>query len=201
MPPITMMPLIALVTLISGVCSAGVTFHTTCQPTMHASANTVRCDRNAGGATSPRPMNAKTPRIENAIAATPLFGFAVITPAGTFAAASFRSRRQRRGRPRRRRPQQLAVAQHQRAAHDFIGEIEVEVARAAQVGQQVRQVVAEQQARGRGQAARQIGVAEDVHAVALDHLAGLGQRAVAAVLRGQVDDHRAVLHRLAPSLR
>ncbi len=42
MPPITMMPLIALVTLISGVCSAGVTFHTTCQPTMQASANTVR---------------------------------------------------------------------------------------------------------------------------------------------------------------
>ena len=30
-----MMPLIALVTLISGVCSAGVTFHTTCQPTKH----------------------------------------------------------------------------------------------------------------------------------------------------------------------
>ena len=58
MPPITMMPLIALVTLISGVCSAGVTFHTTCHPTMHASANTVRCDRKAGGATRPSPANA-----------------------------------------------------------------------------------------------------------------------------------------------
>src|SRR5690349_25054169 len=53
MPPMTMMPLIALVTLINGVCSAGVTFQTTCQPTMQASANTVRCDRNAGGATKP----------------------------------------------------------------------------------------------------------------------------------------------------
>src|SRR5688500_16778927 len=57
MPPTTMIPLIALVTLISGVCSAGVTFHTTCQPTMHASANTVRCDRNSAGALRPRKMN------------------------------------------------------------------------------------------------------------------------------------------------
>ena len=47
MPPTTMMPLMALVTLISGVCSAGVTFQITCQPTTQASANTVRCDRNA----------------------------------------------------------------------------------------------------------------------------------------------------------
>ncbi len=51
MPPTTMMPLMALVTLMSGVWSAGVTFQTTCHPTMHASAKTVRWDRNAGGAT------------------------------------------------------------------------------------------------------------------------------------------------------
>ena len=42
MPPMRMMPLIALVTLMSGVCSAGVTFQTTCQPTTQASRNTVR---------------------------------------------------------------------------------------------------------------------------------------------------------------
>src|SRR5262245_9433709 len=58
MPPTTMMPLMALVTLMSGVCSAGVTFQTTCQPTIHASANTVRCDRNAEGATNPSARSA-----------------------------------------------------------------------------------------------------------------------------------------------
>src|SRR5579859_6199392 len=42
-PPTTMMPLIALVTLISGVCSAGVTFQTTWKPTNTAITNTVRC--------------------------------------------------------------------------------------------------------------------------------------------------------------
>ena len=44
-----MMPEMAFVTLISGVCSAGVTFHTTCQPTKQASTNTVKWARNAGG--------------------------------------------------------------------------------------------------------------------------------------------------------
>ena len=43
----------ALVTLISGVCSAGVTFQITCQPMTQASANTVKCDRNSPGATRP----------------------------------------------------------------------------------------------------------------------------------------------------
>src|SRR5256885_1651486 len=42
-PPTTMMPLIAFVTLISGVCNAGVTFHTTWKPTNTAITNTVRC--------------------------------------------------------------------------------------------------------------------------------------------------------------
>ena len=45
MPPTTMIPLIALVTDISGVCSAGVTDHTTCQPTKQARTKTVRCWR------------------------------------------------------------------------------------------------------------------------------------------------------------
>src|SRR5450755_2423699 len=52
-PPTRMMPLMALVTLISGVCRAGVTFHTTCQPTKQAKTNTVRCDTNSFGATVP----------------------------------------------------------------------------------------------------------------------------------------------------
>ena len=41
MPPRTMMPLMAFVTLISGVCSAGVTFHTTMYPTKQDRVNTV----------------------------------------------------------------------------------------------------------------------------------------------------------------
>src|SRR3954468_17502797 len=53
MPPTKMMPLTALVTLINGVCSAGVTFHTTCQPTKQASTNTVKCETNSLGATEP----------------------------------------------------------------------------------------------------------------------------------------------------
>src|SRR4029450_4226290 len=61
MPPTTMMPLMALVTLISGVCRAGVTFQITCQPTMQARANTVRCERNADGATRPRAISAPAP--------------------------------------------------------------------------------------------------------------------------------------------
>ena len=40
-----MIPLIAFVTLMSGVCSAGVTLQTTCQPTKQARTNTVRCVR------------------------------------------------------------------------------------------------------------------------------------------------------------
>src|SRR5262249_18262192 len=42
-PPTTMIPLIALVTLISGVCRAVVTFQITWNPTNTAITNTVRC--------------------------------------------------------------------------------------------------------------------------------------------------------------
>ena len=188
-----MMPLIALVTLISGVCSAGVTFHTTCQPTMHASANTVRCDRNAGGATSPRPTNAAAAddRKDRPGDARLLFRPRCDRPAATLAATAFGSGGSATGGRAGGGHSSSPFAQHQRAAHHLVGQIEMEVAGAAQVGEQVRQVVAVQQARRRRQPARQVGVAEDVHAVALDDLAGLGQRAVAAVLGGQVDDHRA----------
>src|SRR5947208_15326905 len=90
MPPMTMMPLIALVTLMSGVCSAGVTFQITCQPTTHASRKTVRCWMNSGG-----PKIAAAPsRIAASIAtmlAVPLFflaGAAGVAAAGLGAVAA-----------------------------------------------------------------------------------------------------------------
>ena len=49
-PPMMMMPEMALVTLIKGVCSDAETDQTTCQPTKHASTNTVECCRNSEGA-------------------------------------------------------------------------------------------------------------------------------------------------------
>ena len=64
--PITIIPLMALVTLINGVCSAGVTFQTTCQPTNMASTKTVKCPMNEGGATTPRPRISPT-TLANAI--------------------------------------------------------------------------------------------------------------------------------------
>ena len=41
-PPMIIIPLMAFVTLIKGVCRAGVTFQITCQPTKHASTKTVK---------------------------------------------------------------------------------------------------------------------------------------------------------------
>src|SRR3712207_2720047 len=58
-PPIMMMPLMALVTLISGVCKAGFTFQITCQPIKQAKTNTMKCERNSGGALIPIPTKAK----------------------------------------------------------------------------------------------------------------------------------------------
>src|SRR5262245_62266438 len=78
MPPMTMMPLMALVTLMSGVCSAGVTFQITCQPTTQASRNTVRCWMNSGG-----PKIAAAP---NRIAASPATMLALLLSFGAGAA-------------------------------------------------------------------------------------------------------------------
>ena len=130
-------------------------------------------DRNAGGATRPRPISASAAiRRKHRNRAGAALG-------------RLDRRARRRERPsvaarllgirRQRRPAARAggghinspLAQDQRTAHDFVGEIEVEVAGAAHVGEQVRQVVAVEQARGRRQPARQIDVADDVHAVAL----------------------------------
>src|SRR5262249_53427910 len=88
-PPTTMMPLIALVTLISGVWSAGVTFHTTWNPTNTAITNTVRCwnrssvSGSAAPATLPRPNRRNS---QNAASTTPSVAIAM-PPAFVGAAA------------------------------------------------------------------------------------------------------------------
>ena len=64
------------------------------------------------------------------------------------------------------------LAQHQRAAHHFVGEIDVEMARRRPYPPADGQVVAVEQARGGREPARQIDVADDVNAVLLDHLPG-----------------------------
>ena len=56
------------------------------------------------------------------------------------------------------------------------------------------QIGAVQLTRGRRQAARQIDVTDDRHAAMLDHLSRPSQRAVAAVLGREIDDHRAGTH-------
>ncbi len=58
-PPTRIMPLMAFVTLIKGVCRAGLTLQTSCQPTKHASMNTVKWESFASGATRPRPNSAR----------------------------------------------------------------------------------------------------------------------------------------------
>jgi len=58
MPPRMMMPLMALVTLMSGVCKAGATFQITCHPTKQAKTNTVKWVKNEGGAAIPSPNRA-----------------------------------------------------------------------------------------------------------------------------------------------
>ena len=76
--------------------------------------------------------------------------------------------RRRRRLAARRRPHDLAVVHDQRVAHDRVFEVDVEVRGAAHVVEQVDQVVAVEEAGGRRQPARQIDVADDVDAVALD---------------------------------
>ena len=63
-----MIPLMALVTAMRGVCSEGCTDQITCQPTKHASTKTVECRRKSGGAKRPSrkspAMTPKPPRVE-----------------------------------------------------------------------------------------------------------------------------------------
>ena len=53
----TIIPLIALVTAIKGVCNECDTFEINCQPTNTANINTVKCCMNSGGANFPTKNN------------------------------------------------------------------------------------------------------------------------------------------------
>ena len=129
MPPMTMMPLIALVTLISGVCSAGVTFQTTCQPTTHASRNTVRCWRNSGGPKIAGGAQQDRRQRRDHVARCRSSGrrLAAPWPAAVRVAAAASAWARRRGARRgavRRRPHQLAVLEDDRAALDLVLEVD-----------------------------------------------------------------------------
>ena len=170
MPPITMMPLIALVTLISGVCSAGVTFQITCQPMKHASTNTVRCARKLWGATMPSPSSARRqhPRTITGAGARRLL--LLLLPARSCCGRRWRRARASGRAPARPsagwRPHQLAVrAARARRARPRRRDRRAKCARAAHVGEQVVEVVAVELARRRREAARQIHVADDGDAV------------------------------------
>ena len=52
-PPMMMMPEMALVTAIKGVCKEWDTFQITCQPMKTERTNTVKCCINSAGATRP----------------------------------------------------------------------------------------------------------------------------------------------------
>ena len=200
MPPMTMMPLMALVTLISGVCSAGVTFQMTCQPTTHASRNTVRCWRNSGGPNSagsaqqrpppaPRPRSAPPPSSAPAAAAAPCrAGLAAGLGAGAAAGGAAAS-----GGGHISSPSFSTSAPRWTSSSRSMAK-PCSPARTASLSrlQHGRRV---QLARLARHAARQIGEADDGDAVLLDDLVALGERAVAALLGRHVDDHRALRHR------
>ena len=73
--PMMMMLLTAFVMLMSGVCRAGVTFHTTMYPMKHASTNTMKCGMNDAGAVKPRPTSASAPAATATKLPTLLDGF------------------------------------------------------------------------------------------------------------------------------
>jgi len=99
---------------------------------------------------------------------------------------------------RRCRPGDFARLDHGEAANGIVFHIDVDDAVFSLTkffthAEQVRGV----KRRGLlGQAAREIGVADDGHAMLYHRLAGLRQFAVAALLCGHVDNHAAGLHRL-----
>ena len=98
---------------------------------------------------------------------------------------------------RRRRPGNFALADHRDAAHHYIVEIDGDIAVffLAQQLQQVYQVGAVELRRLRRQTTRQVGIADNFHAVGGGHdFARHGVFTVAAVLRRQIDHHAARLH-------
>ena len=98
---------------------------------------------------------------------------------------------------RRRRPGNFTFTDHRDAAHHHIVEINGDVAvfLFAKQLQQVDEVGAVELRRLRWQAARQIGIADHLHAVSgRGYLIWNGIFTVTAVLGGQVDNHAARLH-------
>src|SRR4051812_39178002 len=84
--PMTMMPLIALVTLMSGVWRAGATFQITWKPMKTASTNTVRCCMNAGGAYAPNYASVNPPSAIATREPYPFEGFDCLAGLGAAAA-------------------------------------------------------------------------------------------------------------------
>ena len=93
--------------------------------------------------------------------------------------------------------------QHQRAAHHLVGLVHREVLHAAHVGEQVHEVVAVEMAGRRRQPARQVHVADDVHAVLLHHLPGLvhAQLPPFSAARSTITDPRFMLFTISSVMR
>ena len=127
MPPMRMMPLMALVTLMSGVCSAGVTFQMTCQPTTHASRNTVRCCDELAPATKPAAPEQGRPR--SPPPRTPR-GWAPARGRPCAARASRllgQAAPRRAARPRGQAARAAPLVEHHRPAVDLVVEVERDV--------------------------------------------------------------------------
>ena len=189
-----MMPLMAFVTLISGVWRAGETFQTTCHPMKQARTNTVKCARNSRGATAPSATN-KAPATTSA--ATPRHGLALFAqvPRGPprRAAARRPSARRRRG-DLRRRPDELPILEDDRPSDDLVLEVDTPLLRAAHVAQQVREVRSIELARERRETAWKVDVSHDGHAATYHDFARPRERAVSAVFGGEVHDDGARPH-------
>src|SRR4030095_6936905 len=84
----------------------------------------------------------------------------------------------------------LAVAGQRHALHDLILPVDLEFLGPLvdQEGQEIEQVAGIERARVGGEAARHVGMADQLHAVLLHHLADFRERAIAALLHRQVDD-------------
>src|SRR6185503_20932022 len=94
-------------------------------------------------------------------------------------------------------PGDLAFLDHGRAADDLVVHVDAvpAVLRLAQLFAQAQQVGGIERARLLGEAAGEIGIADDRDAVPYHASPRLGELAVAALLRGEIHDHAAGAHR------
>eukprot|EP00162_Nutomonas_longa_P015402 comp22299_c0_seq1/m.53368 comp22299_c0_seq1/g.53368 ORF comp22299_c0_seq1/g.53368 comp22299_c0_seq1/m.53368 type:complete len:328 (-) comp22299_c0_seq1:499-1482(-) len=103
----------------------------------------------------------------------------------------------REGLGRRWRPEQLAVLEHEGAAHDFVLEIDDELALlGGHGGDNGGDVVRVECRRERWETRGQIGDTDVGHALVRVDFSRLGGLDVASGLGGEIDNNRAVLHRL-----